>query len=85
MNAEKLQKLQAAVRIGGKGTPRRKHKVVHSSTSAAQDDKKLNAAIKKLNVQPINGVEECNMFKNDGMVLHFKQPNGGIIVSDNCF
>lgn len=27
MNAEKLKKLQAQVRIGGKGTPRRKKKV----------------------------------------------------------
>lgn len=28
MNPEKLKKLQAQVRIGGKGTPRRKKKVI---------------------------------------------------------
>ena len=39
MNAEKLQKLQAQVRLGGKGTPRRKKKVVHKT--ATTDDKKL--------------------------------------------
>lgn len=30
MNPEKLKKLQAQVRIGGKGTPRRKKKVRNS-------------------------------------------------------
>lgn len=29
MNQEKLQQLQAQVRIGGKGTARRKKKVIH--------------------------------------------------------
>ncbi|RKO87766.1 hypothetical protein BDK51DRAFT_6030, partial [Blyttiomyces helicus] len=72
MNPEKLAKLQAsaaAVRIGGKGTPRRKVKKVHKSNGT--DDKKLQSTLKKLNVQPINGVEEVNMFKADGTVLHF--------------
>jgi len=31
MNQEKLKKLQAQVRIGGKGTPRRKRKFVHAT------------------------------------------------------
>ena len=39
MNAEKLAKMQAQVRMGGKGTARRKKKVVHKT--AATDDKKL--------------------------------------------
>lgn len=30
MNAEKLKKLGAEVRIGGKGMPRRKKKIVHT-------------------------------------------------------
>jgi hypothetical protein len=34
------------------------------------DDKKLQAALKKLNVQPIQGIEEVNMFKEDGNVIH---------------
>jgi len=45
MNKEKLEKLQASVRIGGKGTPRRKHKVVHKTTG---DDKKVQATLKKV-------------------------------------
>ena len=43
MNAEKLAKLQAQVRLGGKGTARRKKKVVHKT--AATDDKKLQVNI----------------------------------------
>ena len=66
----------ARVRLtGGKGTPRRK--VVKKSQSASQgDDRKLQAALKKLNVTAVGGVEEVNMFKEDGNVLHFQAPRG---------
>jgi hypothetical protein len=60
---------------GGKGTPRRKQ-VKKSVTSAQGDDRKLQAALKKLGVTPITGVEEVNMFKEDGNVLHFGAPKG---------
>ena len=46
MNAEKLKQLQNNVRIGGKGTVRRKKKVVHRT--ATTDDKKLQSSLKKL-------------------------------------
>lgn len=58
----------------GKGTPRRKVKKVHKSTGA--DDKKLQTTLKKLNVQPIQAIEEVNMFKSDGNVIHFAAPKG---------
>lgn len=58
----------------GKGTPRRKVKKVHKTAGA--DDKKLQAALKKLNVQPIQAIEEVNMFKEDGNVIHFSNPRG---------
>ena len=60
----------------GKGTPRRKVKKVHKS--AGTDDKKLQTALKKLNVQPIQAIEEVNMFKSDGNVIHFSAPKGGL-------
>jgi nascent polypeptide-associated complex subunit beta len=63
--------------VGGKGTVRRKV-VRKTKPSAAQDDKKLQGALKKLNVQPIPGVEEVNMFREDGNVLHFTAPKGNI-------
>ncbi|KAF8493356.1 putative transcription factor BTF3a [Russula emetica] len=85
MDPAKLAKLQAQAasnRIGGKGTVRRKI-VRKSKPSNTQDDKKLQGALKKLNVQPITGVEEVNMFREDGNVLHFSAPKGmTITVSD---
>ena len=46
MNQEKLKQLQSQVRIGGKGTARRKKKVIHKT--ATTDDKKLQSSLKKL-------------------------------------
>lgn len=76
MNPAMLAKLQAqaATRSGGKGTPRRKAKKIHKS--AGGDDKKLSAVLKKLSVQAISAVEEVNMFKADGGVIHFRAPKG---------
>ncbi|XP_060768524.1 transcription factor BTF3 isoform X1 [Neoarius graeffei] len=62
MNQEKLAKLQAQVRIGGKGTARRKKKVVHRTATA--DDKKLQFSLKKLGVNNISGIEELVMEKH---------------------
>ncbi|KAG5456238.1 MAG: hypothetical protein BJ554DRAFT_4073, partial [Olpidium bornovanus] len=72
MNPDRLKQLQANVRIGGKGTPRRKVKKVQKV--ATTDDKKLQSTLKKLNVSPISGIEEVNMFQADGNVLHFAAP-----------
>lgn len=58
----------------GKGTPRRKVKKVHKTSGT--DDKKLQTSLKKLNVQPIQAIEEVNMFKEDGNVIHFSAPKG---------
>lgn len=52
-----------------------------SRASTAQDDKKLQGALKKLNVQPIPSVEEVNMFREDGNVLHFTTPKGAFSFS----
>merc|ERR1711976_700004 len=72
MNQEKLKQLQAQVRIGGKGTSKKEKKVVHRT--ATTDDKKLQSALKKLSVNSIPGIEEVNMIKLDGSVLHFNNP-----------
>lgn len=87
MDPAKLAKLQAAAaanRLGGKGTMRRKV-VRKAKPSSAQDDKKLQGALKKLNVQPIPGVEEVNMFREDGHVLHFTTPKVHAAVPANTF
>lgn len=83
MNTEKLKKMQAQVRIGGKGTPRRKKKVVHSTQ--ATDDKKLQSSLKKLSVNTIPGIEEVNMIKDDGTVIHFNNPKAQASLAANTF
>jgi len=83
MDHEKLARMQNAVRIGGKGTPRRKTKKVHKSSGT--DDKKLQTTLKKMNVQPIQAIEEVNMFKADGNVIHFSAPKVHASVPANTF
>jgi len=75
--------MQAQVRIGGKGTPRRKKKVLHAT--AATDDKKLQSSLKKLSVNTIPGIEEVNMIKEDGTVIHFNNPKAQASLSANTF
>jgi nascent polypeptide-associated complex subunit beta len=58
----------------GKGTVRRKIKKVYKSSGT--DDKKLQATLKKLGTQPIQAIEEVNMFMDNGNVLHFAAPKG---------
>ncbi|OON21847.1 NAC domain protein [Opisthorchis viverrini] len=69
---EKLRNMSDQVRIGGKGTARRKKKVIHKN--AAVDDKKLQSTLKKLNLNTIPTIEEVNMYKADGTLIHFKNP-----------
>jgi len=83
MDQEKLARIQAQVRIGGKGTARRKKKVVHRS--ATTDDKKLQSTLKKLAVSTIPGIEEVNMIKDDGTVIHFNNPKVQASLSSNVF
>lgn len=79
LDQEKLAKLQAASRTGGKGAPRRKVVKKPKGALAGGDDVKLQGALKKLAVQPLSGIEEVNMFKDDGNVLHIAQPKGTFI------
>jgi len=83
MDQEKLARIQAQVRIGGKGTARRKKKVVHRS--ATTDDKKLQSTLKKLAVSTIPGIEEVNMIKDDGTVIHFNNPKVQASLGSNVF
>jgi len=83
MDMEKLKKMQQSARIGGKGTPRRKIK--SKPKNSGVDDKKLQTVLKKLNVQPIQAIEEVNMFKADGNVIHFAAPKVHAAVPSNTF
>lgn len=83
MNAEKLKQLEAQVRIGGKGSARRKKKVLHKTTVG--DEKKLQTSLKKLGLNPIPSIEEVNMIKSDGSVIHFNNPKVQASLSANTF
>eukprot|EP01133_Synstelium_polycarpum_P016314 gene16314-19403_t len=69
---EKLNKLAEGVRTGGPGSVRRKRKVAHKTTTV--DDKKLQMKLSKLGVRPIDGIDEVNLFKTDGTIIHFDKP-----------
>ena len=75
----------AAVRIGGKGTPRRKVVKKPSTSVVVSVERKLTAATKKLNVQPIPAIEEVNLFLDDGNIVHFTNPQVRASVPCNTF
>ena len=52
-----------------KGIGRKGKKVSHKPTSA--EDTKLKLTLQKLGCQPIDGIQEVNLFPTDGKVLHF--------------
>ena len=54
---------------------------MHSTKSLivnAIDDKKLSGVLKKMALTNINGVEEVNIIKNDGTVIHITTPKSKI-------
>ena len=53
--------------------------------TAATDDKKLQSNLKKLSVTNIPGIEEVNMIKDDGNVIHFNNPKVQASVPANTF
>lgn len=69
---------------GGKGAVRRKKKVATRS-SAAQSDAKLGTTLKKLGATNIPGIEEVNFFKEDGKVIHFKNPKVQAAIAANTY
>jgi nascent polypeptide-associated complex subunit beta len=74
----------ASASIGGKGTVRRKKKAAPRAASA-QSDAKLTAALKKLGATNIPGIEEVNFFKEDGMVIHFRNPRVQAAIQCNTY
>merc|ERR1712176_313228 len=74
----------AKTSTGGKGSVRRKKKVA-SRSAAAQSDAKLSTTLKKLGATNIPGVEEVNFFKEDGKVIHFKNPKLQASIAANTY
>lgn len=49
------------------------------------DDKKLNSALKKMNLQDIKGIEEVNLFRDDDSVIHITTPKVQANIPSNTF
>merc|ERR1711977_408005 len=64
---ENIAKLNAATRIGGKGTVRRKTKRV-SKASSAVDEKRLAAALQKLGISSVPVVTEATIRTKDEII-----------------
>ena len=58
-------------------------KKVHKN--AATDSIKTQGILKKLNAQTIPAIEEVNMFRADGQVLHFVNPKVQAAIAANTF
>ncbi|GAB4852630.1 hypothetical protein Ancab_016844 [Ancistrocladus abbreviatus] len=82
MNREKLMKKADAVRLGGKGTVRRKKKAVHKATTT--DDKRLQSTLKRIGVNTIPAIEEVNIFKDD-VVIQFTNPKVQASIAANTW
>ena len=65
------ERFGTSTKVGGKGTEKRKIKVIHK---AANDDKKVKGLVKKMNAQPMPDIIEMNFFHKDNTVWQFKNP-----------
>lgn len=68
---------------GGKNVIRRKKFKAKKSTN--EFEKRLQSNLKKLSCNTIPGIEEVNLFKSDGTVIHFVSPKVDAEVSSNTF
>lgn len=82
-NRKKLAEKIGNPCTGGKGSQRRKFKATHKAQPT--DEKKLKAAIKKFGVQPLQGIDEVNMFQEDKTVMHFERPEGTFLFENKNF
>merc|ERR1711907_54481 len=60
------------------GTKRRTH-------SSSSDDKRLQNTLKRLGVNNIPAIEEVNLFKDNGTVIHFTNPKVQASIAANTY
>ena len=81
-NIERLRNKIGDARTGGKGSQRRKVKVV--SKASGTGDKVIKSIVKKVGAQQL-GVDEVNFFTDDNTVLHFAKPEAYASIQNNTF
>ena len=57
--------------------------MVHRTATA--NNKRLQLSLEKLGVNNISGIEEVNMFSNQGTVIHFNNPKVQASLAANTF
>jgi len=73
LKLEALRKLGASLRIGGRGTARRKFKAVRKKRGK-MDDVKFQNALKKVGLNPVGDIEKVTVYKEDGTVWTYTNP-----------
>lgn len=73
----------ATTQVGGKGSVRRKTKVVHKP--AALDDKRLQGTLKRLGITPIPGIEDVTITLADNSTINFASPKVQAAISANTY
>ena len=84
MIAKRFGGKAGGAKMGGKGTMRRVKKTA-SKSSAGETDRKLAGVVKKLGATNIPGIEEVNLFKDDGKVIHFVNPKVQASIAANTY
>ena len=69
---KKMEERFGNLKLGGKGSQKKKKIVVHKSS--AVQDKKIAAVAKKAGAKNIGEINEINVFRDDNTVFHFKKP-----------
>lgn len=64
MNPTKLKQLENVVRIGGKGSTRRKHK--HIPRPSMIDENRLRSSLQKLPMSVLTGIQQVHLSMQDG-------------------
>ena len=81
---EAREKLRAKMGSGTMaGGARRKKRNVHKASG--QDDKRLQNTLKRIGMNSVPGIEEVNMFKADGNVIHFASPKVQANIAANTY
>ena len=73
---DKLKAMAKSVRTGGKGSVRRKSKIVHHT--AGDDEKKVQQFIQQNSCHPIPPVQAVDIIKKDASILEFTKPKGSL-------
>lgn len=83
MKPEELKQLEKAVRIGGKGSTRRKHK--HIPRPSVTGETRLRSSLQKLPLRAVNGIQQVRLSMQDGVQKVMYYPKVECSVQSNMY